>query len=170
MSVTRFLLGIMLGLAVAPAIAWCAGDVLPLTAGDTLSGRHVVLADAVRGHATVLVAGFSREAGDRCGEWVKAIHADGELASVNVYEIAMLEGAPSLLRGMIKSGMKKGVPAAEHDRFVVFTQDEKLWRDYFDVKDTQIPYVVLIDASGTVLWRGHGLAADTEQQLRGAMR
>ena len=30
---------------------------MPATAGETLSGKKIVLADAVRGHASVLVAG-----------------------------------------------------------------------------------------------------------------
>ncbi|HEV3445880.1 MAG TPA: hypothetical protein VG099_14660, partial [Gemmataceae bacterium] len=61
---------------------------MPNTAGETLSGKRIVLADQVRGHAVVLVAGFSHEAGNGTGPWVKAIHSDPALASVSVYEIA----------------------------------------------------------------------------------
>jgi hypothetical protein len=142
---------------------------MPNTAGETLSGKRVVLADQVRGHAVVLVAGFSHEAGNHTGDWVKAIHADPALASVSVYEVAEIAGAPSLIRGMIKSGMKKNVPAAEHDSFVVLTEDAKPWRSYFDVGDDQVPYVMLLDPSGKILWHGHGSASDLEAQLKGAL-
>ena len=71
---------------------------------------------------------------------------------------------------MIKSGIKNGVPAAERDSFVVLTEDEKSWRTHFDVGDDQVPYVVLIDAAGKVLWRGHGSAADLEPKLKTALR
>lgn len=99
---------------------------MPNTAGETLSGKRIVLADQVRGHAVVLVAGFSHEAGNGTGAWVKAIHSDPALASsVSVYEIAEIAAAPSLIRGMIKSGMKKGVPPAEQDYFVVLTEDAR---------------------------------------------
>jgi hypothetical protein len=145
------------------------GQEMPNTAGETLSGKRIVLADQVRGHAVVLVAGFSREGGNGTGAWVKAIHADSALASVSVYEIAEIAGAPSLIRGMIKSGMKKGVPAAEQDYFVVLTEDAKPWRSYFDVGDDKVPYVMLLDPSGKILWHGHGFASDLESQLKGAL-
>jgi len=87
-----------------------------------------------------------------------------------VYEIAEIAGAPSLIRGMIKSGMRKGVPPDEQSRFVVLTQDEKPWRAYFEVSDDQVPYVILIDGSGKVLWHGHGQAAELEPQLKSAVQ
>lgn len=142
---------------------------MPNTAGETLSGKRIVLADQVRGHAVVLVAGFSRDGGNGTGAWVKAIHADPALASVSVYQIAEIAGAPSLIRGMIKSGMKKGVPAAEQDYFVVLTEDAKPWRSYFQVGDDQVPYVMLLDQSGKILWHGHGSASDLEAQLKAAL-
>ena len=142
---------------------------IPKTGGETLSGRHIVLADQVHGHAAVLVAGFSREGGNGTGAWVKAIQADKALADVRVYEVAQIAGAPGLIRGIIKSGMKKSVPAAEHDTFVVLTQDEKPWRNYFDVGDDQVPYVVMIDTAGKVVWRGHGSAAELEPKLKTAL-
>jgi hypothetical protein len=146
------------------------GQEVPNTAGETLTGKRIVLAEQVRGHAVVLVAGFSREGGNGTAAWVKAIHADPALNKLVVYEIAEIAGAPSLIRGMIKSGMKKGVPAAEQDSFVVLTQDEKPWRSYFGVGDDKVPYVVLLDSSGKVLWHGHGSAAELEGQLRAAAR
>jgi hypothetical protein len=39
----------------------CPAQSLPSTAGETLSGKPIVLADAVRGRTAVLVAGFSRQ-------------------------------------------------------------------------------------------------------------
>jgi hypothetical protein len=147
----------------------CFSQGMPGTAGETLTGKRIVLADAARGHLTALVAGFSREGGTRCGDWVKAIHGDSALANVEVYQMSMLAGAPGLIRGMIKSSMKKGVPPAQQDHFVVLTQDEKLWRSYFDVSADQDPYIVLLDANGKVLWHGHGAAAKLEAQVKAAL-
>lgn len=143
---------------------------LPRTTGETLSGRQIVLADAVRGHPVILVAGFSREGGNGAGAWVKAIQTDRALAGISVYQIAQIAGAPSLIRGMIRSGMKKSVSADEHDNFVVLSQDEKPWRNTFDVTDDKVPYVMMIDDHGKMLWRSHGSAADQEPQLRKTAR
>ena len=142
---------------------------MPTTAGETLSGKKIVLADVVRGHAAVLVAGFSHDGGIACGDWMKAIRGDAALAGVDVYEIAMLEGAPGIIRGMIKGGMRKGMSIAGQERSVVLTQDDKLWEKFFDVSNTKEPQVILLDAKGNVEWRGHGAAGVVEPQLRDAV-
>jgi hypothetical protein len=142
---------------------------MPATAGETLSGKRIVLADAVRGHAVVLVAGFSHDGGIACGDWMKAIHNDAALAGVDVYEIAMLEGAPGLFRGMIKSGMRKGMSSADQERMVVLTQDDKVWEKYFAVSNGQLPQVMVLDGKGNVVWHGQG-NAELEPQLRAAVK
>jgi hypothetical protein len=162
------------GLTVIAGLALMAADArsqtLPDTPGETLSGKRIVVADAVRGHAAVLIVGFSKDAGDGCGAWARAVRADTALAGVAVYQIAMLEGAPGFVRGMIKSGMRKGVAAAEQDTFVVLVHDDKLWRNYFGVTADAEPYVALLDAKGQVLWHGHGAAKDLEPLLKGALK
>jgi hypothetical protein len=152
------------------AVPSCDAQTMPGTAGETLSGKHVVLADETRGHAAVLVAGFSREGGNGTGAWVKAVRDDKALDGVAVYQVAMLEGAPSFIRGTIKNGMRKGVSAAEQGQFVVLTQDDKLWRQFFGVTTDKEPYAVLIDAKGNVVWHGHGSAERLEPLLKAAMK
>jgi hypothetical protein len=145
-----------------------SGQAMPATTGETLSGKRIVLAEALRGHAAVVIAGFSKEAGDGSGAWAKEVRGDAALTGFQVYQVAELEGAPGFVRGMIKSSMRKGVAAAEQDNFVVLTQDDKLWRVYFGVATDKDPYVVMLDASGNVLWHGHGAAKDLEPLLRTA--
>ena len=163
--IIRFFIAVVFG-SVAHA---CLAQSLPTTPGETLSGKHVVVADAVRGHTAILVAGFSHTGGMATGEWIKRIRADDAFAGVTVYQVAMLGGAPGFVRGMIKSGMRKGMPAAQQDFSVVLTADQKLWEGYFNLSTDNDPYVVLMDASGKILWQGHGPAADLEPQLKAAL-
>jgi ATP10 protein len=164
--------GIVFSAAVAASL--CAVRLLaqaasmPTTVGETLSGKRIVLADAVRGHVAVLVAGFSHDGGMACGDWMKAIRTDPALSGVDVHQIAMLEGAPGLIRGLIKSGMRKGMSSEDQQRSVVLTQDDKLWQKYFAVSNAQVAQVMLLDAQGNVVWRGHGAASAGEPQLRNA--
>jgi hypothetical protein len=148
----------------------CGAQTMPGTAGETLSGKQIVLADATRGHTAVLVAGFSHEGGNGTGAWVKAARSDAALAGIPVYQVAMLEGAPSFIRGTIKNGMRKGASTAEQDQFVVLIHDDKLWREFFGVTTDKEPYAMLIDAKGDVVWRGHGPADKLEPQMRSAPR
>lgn len=142
---------------------------MPATAGETLSGKHLRPADAVKGHVVVLIAGFSHDGGMRCGAWMKAVESDPALKDANVLELAMLEKAPAILRGMIKSGMRKGLSAVEQDRIVVMTRDQQAWEKYFGVGDDSQPYVMVLNAKGDVLWQGHGTAADLEPEMKRAV-
>lgn len=153
------------------AIAVAAhAQTMPATAGETLSGHHIVLSQAVGGHQALLVASFSKDAGSSCGEWAKQARADAALAGVAVYELAMLGRAPGFIRGTIESGMRKGLPAPQQDQFVVLTQDEPQWRSYFGVTTDKDPWVVLIDSAGRVLWHGHGAPANLEPLLKDALK
>ncbi len=154
---------------VAVAAQVCRAQAMPSTAGETLSGQPIVLANAVRGHAAVLIAGFSREGGNGAGEWAKALRADPAFAQVAVYQIAEIAGAPRFVRGMIRSGIKKGVSPASQDHFVLLAEDEQRWRAYFGVSTENDAYVVLIDAQGKILWHGHGAAANLESSVKAAL-
>jgi hypothetical protein len=149
-----------------PAMA-CA-QTMPATSGETLGGKRLVLADAIRGHASVLIFGFSKDAGDPCGQWAKALRADPAMAGILVYQVASLEQAPGFVRGMIKSSMRKGMSTEDQDHFLIFTQDEKLWRSYFGVSNDKDPWVAFLDATGKVLWHGHGDAKTLEPLLNQA--
>ena len=107
----------------------CEAQSLPATDGETLGGHRVAVALAIRGHAAVLIAGFSKDGGDGSASWAKAVHADPALKSAEVYQLVMLEGAPSLIRPMIKSGIRKGMSTAEQEECIILTQDEKLRRE-----------------------------------------
>lgn len=147
----------------------CFSQQMPKTSGVSLSGKRIVPAEVVRGHASILVAGFSHEAGMQCGPWMKAIQTDPALKDVTAYELAMLEKAPGMFRGMIKSGMRKGTSPAEQERIVVMTQDQKQWEEYFGVADEKDPYVVMLDARGDVVWHGHG-SVSLEPLLKNALK
>jgi hypothetical protein len=142
---------------------------MPATAGETLSGQHVKPSDLVKGHTAVLIAGFSHEAGMHSGAWRKAVTSDPAMQGVLVLELAMLEKAPGLIRGMIKSGMRKDVSPPGQDRIVVMTQDQTRWEKFFGVSDDKVPYVILLNERGDVVWSGHGQAAELEPELRKAL-
>jgi hypothetical protein len=139
---------------------------MPSTQGDTLAGTRIVLSDAVKGHPAILIAGFSHDAGDPCGVWFHDLRSDPAFKGVAVYELAEIEKAPSFVRGMIKSGMRKGVAASDQENFVVLTRDDANWRSFFQVQNDKDPYVVLLGATGEVRWRGHGKAVDLVGQLK----
>ncbi len=149
--------------------AACPGQAIPATVGQTLTGKPIVLPEAIHGHAAVFVASFSKEAGPAADAWAKAVRADPALAGVAVFEAAMLERAPGLIRKMVVSSIRKQTPAALQNSFIVFSDDEAKWRSYLGVTADKDPWVLLFDAAGKVVWHGHGASADLEPLLKAAL-
>ena len=144
------------------------GTVSPRILGETANGTPIELPDAAAGKVTLLILGFSKQGGQQTGAWADRVSQD--LASdphFTRYTIAVLEGVPTLLRGMVKSGIEKGTPPAKRDHMVTTVSGQAAWKKYAGVTDTKVPYLVLLDGGGHLRWRGHGLF---EQQQYEALR
>lgn len=87
---------------------WAAAlpESLPVTQAETLTGQKLEFPTALAGKPAVCVFGFSKEAGDRTKVWMTRLSQDG----INAWSVANLESAPALVRGMIRSSMRKGTP------------------------------------------------------------
>lgn len=128
------------------------GQALPRTETGTLSGRKVTMPDVFGGKPVVVVFSFSKGAGEKTGEWATALGKEGE----PVWTVAMLEAAPRFIRPMIRSGMKKGLPAAMLDRSLCVYKDEKAWRASLGIVNGDAPVVVWIDAKGQIAGKEQG--------------
>jgi hypothetical protein len=88
-------------------VASCvAAENLPVTEAEALSGQKVEFPTALAGMPAICVFGFSKEAGDKTKVWMTKLNDQG----VKAWSVANLEGAPALVRGMIRSSMRKGTP------------------------------------------------------------
>jgi len=132
------------------AIALSA-EMLPETEGENLLGQKIKIADSLKGKVGVLVIGYSKASGDITSAWEKRLSADFASSSVvTVYQVPILEGAPRFIRGMIVSGMKKGVPAPKQASFVVVVSDEDQWKRICGFQKGDDAYVVIVDRTGEV--------------------
>ncbi len=131
---------------------------LPRLDGETLSGKKIVLPDDARGKIALLMIGFSKKGGKATGAWGNRFKKDfGADQRFAVYPVAELEDAPRLIRGMIVGGMRHGTPPAERDRFVTLFQGEVDLKRFVAFSGADDPYLLLLDANGTVQWRSHGV-------------
>jgi hypothetical protein len=139
------------------AAGWStAAENLPVTPAETLTGQKLEFPTALAGKPAVCVFGFSKEAGDRTKVWMTRLSQD----AINAWSVADLQGAPALVRGMIRSSMRKGTPPQLLERSLILTKDEKAWKHAVEVKHDNLPVVVLLDATGRVLWTYEGLFGD----------
>lgn len=136
---------------------------IPRTEAETLADRKIVLPDAFSGHPAILIIGFSRSGGDSAGRWDKQIRQDlAEDKDVRIFSIAELQDAPKLARGLIRHGMRGGIPKNEHDSFVLLYQDEDIWKKLAGFSDTNNAYILLVDSGGNISWRAQGKNPDAD--------
>jgi len=138
------------------AICVGAAENLPVTPAESLDNQKLQFPTALGGMPAVCVFGFTKEAGDRTKAWMTRLNEGG----IPAWSIADLEAAPSLVRGMIRSSMRKGTPQPLLKRSLIMTKDDRAWRVALGVKQENLPVVVLLDSAGKVLWVHEGLYDD----------
>jgi hypothetical protein len=134
---------------------------IPVASGTTLAGDGVTLPEAFKGSAGVLVVGFSKASQGAVTAWGRRLAKDYRASqSVPYFEVAMLEGAPRLLRGLIVHEMRSSVPEAERAHFLTLTEGDAAWRAVTHYAKPDDAYVLLVDGSGVVRWQMEGDATD----------
>jgi hypothetical protein len=134
---------------------------MPVVHGTSLAGQPVELPRMLEGKVGVLVIGFSRESRQPVAEWGRRLAAEYKgTPGVVYYEMPMLAEVPRWLRGVVVRSMRKEVPEGAQARLVPLTEDEAGWKDVVGYKKAEDAYVLVVDGTGAVRWKGHGTATD----------
>jgi hypothetical protein len=130
---------------------------MPTIEGETLAGHTIKLPDAASGKVTVLVLGFSKASKTQTSVWGKRISDDFSSQPLFVlYQLPVLEDVPRLIRGMVISGIRKGVPENMRDHFVPVLHDEDKLKTLVGYKEPDDAYVVVLDRTGKLAEQAHG--------------
>jgi hypothetical protein len=130
---------------------------MPTTQAQSLSGHEVILPSATTGHQAVIVIGFSHGSQKLMERWDKEIGAQvNAKPGVPLYNIAVLQDAPKLIRGMITHSMKALVPSAGQDHFLTVVEGQDELKKAVDFSDHDEAYVVVLDAAGKIVFHTHG--------------
>lgn len=130
---------------------------MPFIEGQSLAGRKVVLPDAAAGNVAVLIFGFTRASKTPTSDWAKKISSDfGSQTGFALYQLPVLEDVPRLVRGMVISGIRKGVPENQRDHFVIVLHAENELKKFVGFEQLDDAYLVILDASGDVVKQLHG--------------
>lgn len=145
-----------LSIVVCALLGAATAQQFPQLHEENLAGQQVVLPDAIAGKIAVLVFGFSRASENSTGPWMKHLRDDfGKNASVALYQLPVIEEAPRMIRGMITSGMKKGVPEAERATFVPVMHNEAELKKIVNYKEPDDAYAILLDRTGKIVYQTH---------------
>ena len=157
--------------AIAVAVTIVLGAVLPHTEADTLSGKKIVLPDALNGHPAIVVIGFSKRSQSQTAAWSTQLAKDyGTEPRLQRYSIAVLDEVPGLIRGIVISGIRRSVPKEQQDTFVIITRDAKPWRDLAGITNADDAYVILFDQTAHVVAQTHGSLQDAYAPLQSEIR
>jgi hypothetical protein len=146
-------------------VAAATSATMPPVTAQTLSGEKVVLPRDI-GDAAVFVAGFTKASRAQTEAWAHRLRDDARVSpKATIYEVSILDGVPGFLRGMIISQMKSGIAPARQKRFLIVTESVDSWKRALAANgnDDQA-YVILVQRSGAVVWRGHGVLAESNYQ------
>ena len=154
------------GAAVLAALAAAAAtpDAVDIAAQPVrmLDGKVGTLTlDPVQGG--ILVIGFSRESNPQAREWALQLRAksSGQRAQdIPLYNIVVLVGAPRLVRGLVRRGIRAGVAEEDRSTFYIVEEDDTFWRTLAAVEDDAPAYILRVDPKGLVCARHIGPATD----------
>lgn len=138
-----------------------SGDVFPEFTGKTLTGKPLELPTVAAGKPAVVIFSFTRRAGKDARLWSERITKDFP-RDVPCYTMIMLESVPTLLRGMVVSGIKSDMPPAVQDRTIVSYRDEELWKQRLAATDDSHAYVLLLGSHGHMQWESSGAFNDSD--------
>ena len=89
-------------------VASAGAQEVPRVNGATMSGRAIVLPDAVRGKRAVLVVSFTKGASGECRAWLNKLKVEYPSREVvPVYLLLELEDVPRMIRGVVVRSIKK---------------------------------------------------------------
>lgn len=132
------------------------GDAMPEVKAEALSGdKSVSLLEKSKGKVSVVVFSFAREASVQVKAWGTRIAAD--LGKEKLWQVAVLDGAPRILRGMILRGMRSDMPKELQAQALVLYSDGDAWKKRLHFTSDKHAYVVVVEAGGKVKWMHHGV-------------
>lgn len=156
-------------LMTAASIALAA--TVPPTQTQTVSGKRVVLPDALAGHAAILVVGFTKSSRSQTTAWSAQLAKDyGSEPRLQRFALAVLDDVPSFVRGMVIAGIRRGVPSDQQDAFLLLFDNAKPWKDLTNFKDPDDAYVILLDPTSHVVAQTHGPPESAYAALQPAIR
>ena len=130
----------------------------PRLEGRDLQRRVVALPDDLEGERNVVIVAFRREHQELVDSWVPWLEARAaEDPGLRFYEVPTIGTRWSPARPMIDRGMATAIgdPVVLRRTITVYTDIRRV-TDGLGIDDTGTVWLFLVDASGTVRWRGRG--------------
>ncbi len=156
MNMVRLFYSFLLVMTMAPDL-YSSPPVFPPVKASNLNGETVSLPEGLAGRLNLVLIAFERQQQADIDTWLRVMpelvtgHPD-----VQYYELPVIQRPPGLVRFFIDTGMRGGIPdKAQRARTITLYLNKADFKKSLDISAETI-YAVLIDKSGTILWREDG--------------
>ncbi len=136
----------------------------PKVSGSNLEGRRYRLPGDLEGELNLLFIPFQRWHQDWVDTWVPfARELQAEIQGLRYYELPTLPRMNPFYRMSLDLGMKMGIPdRAAREATITLYLDKDAYRQALQISSEDTIVVLLIDRTGTVLWRTEGPFDDSK--------
>jgi hypothetical protein len=149
-----------------------AASVFPTVRASNLNGRQFNLPADLEGERNLVILAFQRHQQALVDSWAPAV-ADllARYADLRFYELPTISRSNPLFRAWLDGAMRGGIhDHHEREHTITLYLDKARFRQALDISHEDTIYVLLLDRTGRVLWRGAGehtahLGGDLEQVL-----
>lgn len=133
---------------------------------ETLSGTKLTVPRDLPKKPVLFVIGFSKASETQTSAWSRALKDSLSTDVVAVYSVSIIEDVPRLLRSFVVSSIRKGVPRALHERFLLISQQASEWKEMasYQAQRPDDAYLVLTNVAREVVWRVSGPVRETSLQ------
>ena len=140
----------------------------PTVSGENLEGHKLTLPRDFEQKRNILVIAFKREQQRESETWAPLIkRLTTEYADLAFYELPTIAALSPLRRWWINNAMRSALPAqgTRHATITLYIEKEP-FKQALEIPDEESIYVLLVDQSGTILWRSQGpLSQEKERDL-----
>ena len=130
----------------------------PALESETLEKQVVQLPQDFRGERNLLLIAFEREQQKDIDTWLTQMKRYEDIdKEFRYYEIPTIEKMNRFMRWFINTGMRRGIPEKKaRERTITLYIDKEPFKKSIKITDEKKIYAVVVNRSGTVLWRATG--------------
>jgi len=138
----------------------------PSIKASDLNKQDVQLPRGLKGEWNLVLIGFLREHQNDIDTWLPSLPALVQShPKLSYYELPVIERTNFMLRWVIATGMRGGIPdKAQRARTITLYVDKKKFRDALGIAAEDRIYVLLVNKAGEVMWRSEGTASGDKLQ------
>jgi len=161
---------IMRWILLVPTFAFClTGQDLPTfpaLEASNLNKQKMQFPQGLAGERNLVLLGFQREQQEDIDTWLAPLPALTKLhPDLAFYELPVIDRPNFLLRWIIDTGMRSGIPdKQQRARTITLYLDKKKFLKELQIESEKTIYALLIDKTGKVLWRAEGKADTSKLQ------